>query len=352
MRARNIKPGFFTNEALSECQPLARILFIGLWCLSAADGKLEDRPKKIKAAIFPFDNCDVDRLLQELHESGLIRRYQVGGKKCIFIPTFAKHQRPHPDEKKRLSGLPDPPVDEPESQDNEAENDEAEPEKGAREPEKNPARAPESTSEPEKKPVTCAECCSLNAEVMNDDSPPTPPHGGADGDSSTIIPFRAPESPPPAAEPAASLAAEFSFVCTRRRPGSGLPQYPQTPRALSGLATEIGETLRLGVRPERLREEINRPTRDRSEWYGELSRRLLREIGVADERGHGRGVGPDSRVHAPPGKYDAVGTTADANDVSAEAPRGAEPAAPAGGPPRAGGDRHQPPRGHPLAGAG
>lgn len=34
MRARNIKPGFFSNDLLPECEPLARLLFIGLWCMA------------------------------------------------------------------------------------------------------------------------------------------------------------------------------------------------------------------------------------------------------------------------------------------------------------------------------
>jgi hypothetical protein len=32
---------------------------------SDREGRLEDRPKKIKAAVLPYDECDVDRLLDE-----------------------------------------------------------------------------------------------------------------------------------------------------------------------------------------------------------------------------------------------------------------------------------------------
>jgi len=46
-RSRNIKPGFFRNEMLAECSPLARLLFAGLWCLADRFGRLEDRPKRI-----------------------------------------------------------------------------------------------------------------------------------------------------------------------------------------------------------------------------------------------------------------------------------------------------------------
>ena len=47
-RARNIKPGFFDNETLGELPALTRLLFIGLWCLADREGRLQDRPKRIK----------------------------------------------------------------------------------------------------------------------------------------------------------------------------------------------------------------------------------------------------------------------------------------------------------------
>ena len=53
MRARNLKPGFFKNDALAECDPLARILFEGLWCMADREGRLECHPKRIKAEILP-----------------------------------------------------------------------------------------------------------------------------------------------------------------------------------------------------------------------------------------------------------------------------------------------------------
>ena len=98
MRARNIKPGFFTNEDLAECTFPARILFIGLWCLADREGRLQDRPKKIKMEVFPADDVDVDTALGELAQYGLIRRYQVEDASYIDIPAFLKHQRCHANE--------------------------------------------------------------------------------------------------------------------------------------------------------------------------------------------------------------------------------------------------------------
>lgn len=98
MRARNLKPGFFKNDQLAECCFAARILFEGLWCLADREGRLCDRPKKIKAEVFPYDNLDVDELLKELSDNNLIVRYEVDGECYIEISTFLKHQKPHPKE--------------------------------------------------------------------------------------------------------------------------------------------------------------------------------------------------------------------------------------------------------------
>lgn len=94
-RSRNIKPGFFKNESLAELSPLARLLFAGLWCLADRDGRLEDRPKRIRAEVLPYDDGSVDEMLDELHCSGFILRYQVGEQRLIQVQNFAKHQNPH-----------------------------------------------------------------------------------------------------------------------------------------------------------------------------------------------------------------------------------------------------------------
>lgn len=94
-RSRNIKPGFFRNELLAECSPLTRLLFAGLWCLADRAGRLEDRPKRIRAEVLPYDDGSVDEMLNELDQAGFILRYQVGGLRFIQVQNFAKHQNPH-----------------------------------------------------------------------------------------------------------------------------------------------------------------------------------------------------------------------------------------------------------------
>jgi hypothetical protein len=106
-RIRSIKPEFFTDADLGECSPLARILFAGLWCYEDRLGRVEDKPRELKIQVLPWDDCDVDALLWELHEQGLIVRYEVDGKNYIYTPGFIDHQKPHKDEKANPA-LPDP----------------------------------------------------------------------------------------------------------------------------------------------------------------------------------------------------------------------------------------------------
>lgn len=104
-RARNIKPSFFSNEDLAELPFEARLLFIGLWTLADREGRLEDRPKRIKMALFPADNIDAEQFLNSLQTVGLLKRYVCDGFSVIQITNFVKHQVPHGLEKD--SELPD-----------------------------------------------------------------------------------------------------------------------------------------------------------------------------------------------------------------------------------------------------
>ena len=94
-RARNLKPAFFKNEELAELPFEYRLLFQGLWCLADREGRMEDRPKRIKAEVFPYENVDVAVGLAELERSGFIERYAAANTPCIQIVNFAKHQNPH-----------------------------------------------------------------------------------------------------------------------------------------------------------------------------------------------------------------------------------------------------------------
>jgi hypothetical protein len=108
-RIRSIKPGFFTNDALAELPMAARLLFVGLWCVADREGRMGDRPKKLRAEILPFDDVDVDKLLKSLTEAGFIQRYEGAGERYIQILNFTKHQHPHVKEPPSTIPAPDKP---------------------------------------------------------------------------------------------------------------------------------------------------------------------------------------------------------------------------------------------------
>jgi hypothetical protein len=110
-RSRELKYGFFTDEEIARLTPWARLLFEGLWCLADRDGRLEDRPARIHALVFPYDHqLDIDALLREIAEAkgDFIQRYEVDGKNYIQIRTLNKNQHFHPKEKS--AGYPTPPA--------------------------------------------------------------------------------------------------------------------------------------------------------------------------------------------------------------------------------------------------
>lgn len=95
-RSRNIKPGFFRNEILSELPFEHRLLFIGIWTEADREGRLEYRARRLKAAVFPYDDrVDVEDGVAALAEGGFLRVYEANGSEYIQVSNWAKHQNPH-----------------------------------------------------------------------------------------------------------------------------------------------------------------------------------------------------------------------------------------------------------------
>lgn len=99
-RIRSIKQDFFLNEDLATVSSDARLLAIGLSTIADRCGRLEDRPLKIKAQLFPYHDVNIKTLLDELDQTGIgfIQRYSISEKHYIQIVNFEKHQKPHPKE--------------------------------------------------------------------------------------------------------------------------------------------------------------------------------------------------------------------------------------------------------------
>lgn len=112
-RIRSIKPEFFLNDQLAPLPFQWRLLFIGLWTQADRNGRLEDRPLKLKAALFPNDDLDVNDGLCCLANEKLITRYERDGVRYVAIPTWSKHQQPHVREKDGIIPPPDGPMSAP-----------------------------------------------------------------------------------------------------------------------------------------------------------------------------------------------------------------------------------------------
>ena len=102
-RIRTIKPEFFTSEDIVSMSPLARLLYVALWCEADREGRLVWKPRTFKLRYFPADSFDIEALCKELTDSGLVVLYGDG---LAVIPSFATHQHVNPRES--VSTLPDP----------------------------------------------------------------------------------------------------------------------------------------------------------------------------------------------------------------------------------------------------
>ena len=100
-RIRSIKPDFFLDDEITTLPYQARLAFIGLWCQADKKGRLEDKPRHLKAVIFPYDEIDMENTLERLSNhpktegQPFITRYETDGHKYIQVNNFTKHQRPH-----------------------------------------------------------------------------------------------------------------------------------------------------------------------------------------------------------------------------------------------------------------
>lgn len=157
MRTREIKPDFHKDEDLAACSHAARLLFVGLWALADRRGRLEDRPLKLKAELFPYEQLDVDPLLDELARpkrfgvGSMLTRYEVDGRRYLQVNNFERHQHPHP--KEADSKIPGPPGEAP---------------KGNGKPGKVTARR-------ERKVASPASTSGPSSTSSPSDYPPTPP---------------------------------------------------------------------------------------------------------------------------------------------------------------------------------
>lgn len=93
-RMRMVKPEFWTDSKVVRVSRDARLLFIGLWNFADCDaGHVEADPFGLKMKIFPADDVNVDALLAELAQIGLIDRRKSNVGDFILVPGLRSHQK-------------------------------------------------------------------------------------------------------------------------------------------------------------------------------------------------------------------------------------------------------------------
>ena len=91
-RKRIIDPEFWLDNEISKLTYKNRLLYIGLWTLADDFGILENDLNKIRASVFPYSNCKIDKEMAELIRLKKLEEYEVEGKKYFWVKNFLKYQ--------------------------------------------------------------------------------------------------------------------------------------------------------------------------------------------------------------------------------------------------------------------
>ena len=110
-RIRTIKPEFFTHSELFDAEretglPL-RLAYAGLWTCCDREGRFKWRPRELKLAVMPYDDCDFSRVLDALATRGFLVPYACGTDQFGHIPSWKDHQ--YINNKEPSSHIPEPP---------------------------------------------------------------------------------------------------------------------------------------------------------------------------------------------------------------------------------------------------
>lgn len=109
-RIRSIHPDACKSESLAAVSAEAERCYWRLQTHCDDDGRCEDHPRLIWAALFPLHEDvgleNVDAWLSELDREGLVVRYEVDGKRYLYVTQWPRFQHP---QKPKPSLLPAPP---------------------------------------------------------------------------------------------------------------------------------------------------------------------------------------------------------------------------------------------------
>jgi hypothetical protein len=93
-RIRSLHPGQWRDADFCDCSALARLLALALRNIADDNGVFEWKPAEIKIECLPADNVEVKKLLAELVQRGLVKRFEVDRRAYGAIRNFLTWQRP------------------------------------------------------------------------------------------------------------------------------------------------------------------------------------------------------------------------------------------------------------------
>jgi len=94
-RKRTLPPQFWTCEAVIDCDPMTRLLFLGLWSFADDFGVQPLKARTIRFQVFPGDAIDEERLrpmIEELRTRGLVDIYTVGRQEYVAVVDWEQYQ--------------------------------------------------------------------------------------------------------------------------------------------------------------------------------------------------------------------------------------------------------------------
>lgn len=98
-RERTLSHGFFTNHLLASCEPVARLLFQGIWTVADFDGCFQWDPPALAMKLLPRDQFDPVAAMDKLEGDGFLKSYRASVGKFGYVVNWHKYQDPHPAEK-------------------------------------------------------------------------------------------------------------------------------------------------------------------------------------------------------------------------------------------------------------
>lgn len=96
-RIRSIKPEIYSHEGLYEAEvfyklPL-RVAYMALIACCDREGRFRWQPRRLKLHMLPYDDVDMEKVLNAFEERGFIKKYVFKGEFYGCIPSWNRHQK-------------------------------------------------------------------------------------------------------------------------------------------------------------------------------------------------------------------------------------------------------------------